>query len=120
MGARSSPELVLARRQIRYWGYDEPDLLPPEQVAEDPGYGSYESGQLEQAGVIATFRRLQVSPAEIKGSWRSSCFPKRGRRGSRRCRWFGQAVARPLAGARVLTGEQSQFDEPLESVGENI
>ena len=29
----------------------------------------------------------------------------------------GQAVARPLAGPRVLTGEQSQLDEPLESVG---
>ena len=33
---------------------------------------------------------------------------------------FGQAVARPLAGSRVLTGEQSQPDESLESVGENI
>ena len=32
----------------------------------------------------------------------------------------GQAVARPLAGSRVLTGEQSQLDESLESVGENI
>ena len=27
---------------------------------------------------------------------------------------------RPLAGSRVLTGEQSQPDESLESVGENI
>ena len=33
---------------------------------------------------------------------------------------FGQAVARPLAGSRVLTGEQAQLDESLESVGENI
>ncbi len=32
-------------------------------------------------------------------------------------RGFGQAVARPLAGSRVLTGEQSQLDESLESVG---
>ena len=35
-------------------------------------------------------------------------------------RGFGQAVVRPLAGSRVLTGEQSQLDESLESVGENI
>ena len=35
-------------------------------------------------------------------------------------RGLGQAVARPLAGSRVLTGEQSQLDESLESVGENI
>ena len=35
-------------------------------------------------------------------------------------RGFGQAVARPLAGSRVLTGEQSQLDESLESAGENI
>jgi hypothetical protein len=35
-------------------------------------------------------------------------------------RGFGQAVARPLAGSRVLTGEQFQLDESLESVGENI
>ena len=35
-------------------------------------------------------------------------------------RGFGQAVARPLAGSRVLTGEQSQLDESLEPVGENI
>jgi hypothetical protein len=35
-------------------------------------------------------------------------------------RGFGQAVARPLAGSRVLTGEQAQLDEWLESVGENI
>jgi hypothetical protein len=35
-------------------------------------------------------------------------------------RGFGQAVARPLAGSRVLTGEQAQLDESLESVGENI
>jgi hypothetical protein len=33
---------------------------------------------------------------------------------------FGQAVARPLARSRVLTGEQSQLDKSLESVGENI
>ena len=35
-------------------------------------------------------------------------------------RGFGQAVACPLAGSRVLAGEQSQLDESLESVGENI
>jgi hypothetical protein len=35
-------------------------------------------------------------------------------------RGFGQAVARPLAGSRVLTGEQSQLKESLEPVGENI
>jgi len=35
-------------------------------------------------------------------------------------RGFGQAVARPLAGSRVLTGEQSRLDESLESVGEDI
>ena len=35
-------------------------------------------------------------------------------------RGFGQAVPRPLAGSRVLTGEQSRLDESLESVGENI
>ena len=35
-------------------------------------------------------------------------------------RGFGQAVVGPLAGSRVLTGEQSQLDESLESVGENI
>ena len=35
-------------------------------------------------------------------------------------RGFGQAVAGPLAGSRVLTGEQSQLNEPLEPVGENI
>jgi len=35
-------------------------------------------------------------------------------------RGFGQAIARTLAGSRVLTGEQSQPDESLESVGENI
>ncbi len=35
-------------------------------------------------------------------------------------RGLGQAVARPLACSRVLTGEQSQPDESLESVGENI
>jgi hypothetical protein len=35
-------------------------------------------------------------------------------------RGFGQAVARPLAGSRVLTSEQSRLDESLESVGENI
>ena len=35
-------------------------------------------------------------------------------------RGFGQAIARPLAGSRVLTGEQSQLDESLESVGENV
>jgi hypothetical protein len=31
-----------------------------------------------------------------------------------------QAVARALAGSRVLTGEQARLDESLESVGENI
>ena len=35
-------------------------------------------------------------------------------------RGLGQAVARPLAGSRVLTGEQFRLDESLESVGENI
>ena len=35
-------------------------------------------------------------------------------------RGFGQAVARPLASSRILTGEQAQLDESLESVGENI
>jgi len=35
-------------------------------------------------------------------------------------RGFGQAVARPLAGSSVRTGEQSRLDESLESVGENI
>jgi hypothetical protein len=35
-------------------------------------------------------------------------------------RGFGQAVAHPLAGSRVLTGEQSRLDESLESVGENV
>ena len=35
-------------------------------------------------------------------------------------RGFGQAVACPLAGSRVLAGEQSRLDESLESVGENI
>ncbi len=35
-------------------------------------------------------------------------------------RAFGQAVARPLAGSRVLTTEQSQLDESLEPVGEII
>jgi hypothetical protein len=35
-------------------------------------------------------------------------------------RGFGQAVARPLAGSRVLAGEQSQLDESLEPVSENI
>jgi hypothetical protein len=35
-------------------------------------------------------------------------------------RGFGQAVARSLAGSRVLTGEQSKLDEPLESVGADV
>ena len=35
-------------------------------------------------------------------------------------RGLDQAVARPLAGSRVLTGEQSQLDESPQSVGENI
>src|SRR5262249_13000514 len=35
-------------------------------------------------------------------------------------RGFGQAVARALAGSRVLAGEQSGVDESLEPVGENI
>jgi hypothetical protein len=35
-------------------------------------------------------------------------------------RGFGQAVARPLAGSRVLAGEQSQLDESLESADEDI
>lgn len=35
-------------------------------------------------------------------------------------RGFGQAVPRPLAGTRVLSGEQPQSDEFLESVREDI
>jgi hypothetical protein len=35
-------------------------------------------------------------------------------------RGFGQAVPRPLAGSRVLTGEQSQLEESPEPAGENI
>jgi hypothetical protein len=33
---------------------------------------------------------------------------------------FGQAVARPLTGSCVVTGEQSRLDESLESADENI
>jgi hypothetical protein len=35
-------------------------------------------------------------------------------------RGFGQAVARSLAGSRVLAGEQSRLDQSLESVGQDI
>jgi DNA-binding transcriptional MerR regulator len=46
--------------------YDELDLLAPERVAADSGYRWYAPGQLEQARLIATLRRIGVPLAEIR------------------------------------------------------
>ena len=43
-----------------------------------------------------------------------------GENGNELNRCFGEAVARALARARVLAGEQCYFDEALESVGEDV
>jgi DNA-binding transcriptional MerR regulator len=46
--------------------YDELGLLPPARVDPDSGYRWYGDGQLEQARLVASLRRLDVPLAEIK------------------------------------------------------
>jgi hypothetical protein len=61
----------------------------------------------------------QLGANAQRGSWAGGEAPAartRVRVGSR----VRSGCARPLAGSRVLTAEQSQLEESLESVGENI
>ena len=69
----------------------------------------------------ALFEQLGANAQRVaRGPVAKSPAAELGEHGYELDRGFGQAVARPLAGSRVLAGEQSQLDESLESVGENI
>lgn len=54
----------LSARALRI--YDDAGLLRPARVVEDSGYRFYETGQLEQARLIAALRQLHFPLAEIK------------------------------------------------------
>ena len=69
----------------------------------------------------ALFEQLGVSAQRAaRGPVAKSPAAELREHGNELDRGLGQAVARPLAGSRVLNGEQSRLDEPFEPVGENI
>jgi hypothetical protein len=69
----------------------------------------------------ALFEQLGANAQRAaRGPVRNPQLPSCANTGTSWDRGFGQAVARPLAGSRILTGEQARLDESLESVGENI
>ena len=80
--------------------YDGLGLLPPARVDEDSGYRFYESGQLKQARLIATLRRLQVPLAEIK-----AILPLEPGRAAERVRQFWAATEAEHTSLRALAAD---------------
>jgi hypothetical protein len=118
IGHAAAPHTVLAAAAISMFLATSAFPLPPPLRAEPVGHPRALREHLFTGLELCRWRFTRET-ARTAPSAKSSAAELR-EHGSELDRGFGQAVARPLAGSRVLTGVQSQLDESLKSVGENI